>query len=419
MDVAPPAQVDGTPGGRSRVARVLEAAAWAAVAILALLLSVQRFLDATVSGDVGIDLGFFLDGAEHVADGGDPYDASGYAYTPLLAWLLVPLVDHPRAMPIWVGVELAAGLAAIAFVLLAARDRLAGWRAPLLAGVAVVTLLFSSTVSTELFLGQVQLVLLAIISLAVLLEPRRPMLSGAVLAVAGLLKTWPGMLVLWFLRVGQRKRALALLGVLAAVVAFALVVLVVLGSDGIGRFFERTFGLGEQPRGAYSVWYFARQGVPGTTEPIPLGDAPIGGLVLSGLLAVVVVGLIVLMLLRPGDASVTMWNLVGATILLLPVSHPFYRLLMLPLLWVWLSFALAPAAADRWRRRWAVVAASVLGGWWIVVFRLPPDDDGWLQGVDVAVTLAALAVSVVAAALLPRADAAGSPPAASARSVVE
>lgn len=382
-------------GSAPQRSRLLLVAAWAGVVAVAAVLIAQRYADA-VAGGLGIDLGFILDAAGIARAGGDVYDADWYTYTPLLAWLLMPLAGSGAAMQVWTAVELACGTSAIALVVVTLGERLPGWRAPLVAGVGVVTLFYSSMLSIELFLGQNQLVLIAIIALAVLLGGRSPAGSGVALAFAALFKTWPAMLLLWFLRAGQPRRVRSLLAALGTVVAFVVVMVAVSGWDGIGRLVDRTFRLSQQPLDLYSVWYFARQGVPGTDLPLPLAESPPLGLVVSFALALGVLGLVAVVLIRPGDPSLAMWNLAGATILLVPVSHPFYQLLMLPLLWVWTAILVS---ASR-RRLEAAIVVGILVVWWFVAFRLPAPDGGWAQFASVSATIVALTASTVVAARL-------------------
>jgi len=229
----------------------------------------------------------------------------------------------------------------------------------------------------------------------VLVGRRWPIVSGVLLAVAALVKTWPALLLLWLARRGQPRRWWALAGASATAVALLVAWWIVDGVDGPGRLVERTLHLGEQRMGLYSVWYFAREGVPGTDDPLALADAPLLGQAISWVLAAVVIAGIVLVLRRPGDASLAMWNLAGATILLLPVSHPFYRVLMLPVLWVWLAILLSAR-----RRREPIIAVVVLGAWWVIAFRNEIWQEGWVQFAEVVVTLIAFATSVILAARL-------------------
>jgi hypothetical protein len=389
---------DAPPTQRSKVSRagLVELGAWAGVAVITVVLVQQRYVAAIADGG-GTDLAIFLRGADHASSGNDVYDEPAYTYSPLLAWILVPIAGNAFAVEIWTAFCLACGLAAIALVVLTLRDRLPGWRAPVVAGVGVVTLYFSHVATIELFLGQVQFPLLALAAAAVFVGRRRPIVSGILLAVAALLKTWPAMLLLWLARRGQPGRWWGFAGAAATGALFLVAWWAIGGFDGPGRLVERTLHLREQRMGLYSVWYFAREGVPGADDPLAMADAPILGQVTSWVLAAAVVAGIVLVLRRPGDPSLAMWNLAGATILLLPDSHPFYRVLLLPALWVWLAIVLSSR-----RRREPLIVVAVLAAWWIVAFRNEIWQDGWVQFAEVAMTVLAFGTSVIFAARLPQ-----------------
>lgn len=380
------------------LARAAVIAGWVLVFVVTAILAVQRYRDALASG-LGMDLEFILEGAALARSGGDIYDADWYTYSPLLAWALAPLAGNPHAMAVWTAASLAAGLLAIVFVVATDRRRLPGWRALLVTGVAVVTLLYSNVLSIELFLGQNQLVLLALIALAVLLGARSPLISGVVLGVVALVKTWPVLLWLWLVRLDAPHRLRAVAGAVGTVVAFVIAMAAIGGIESVGRWVGRTFEMGEQPLSIFSVWYFARQWFPGTDVAVDLADAPPAGQLVSWLLVAGIVALIAIALLRPGTPPLAMWNLAGATILLLPVSHPFYRLLMLPLLWVWVAELLASK-----RSLEPAIAVAVLAAWWVIVFRTDgiPGADDWFQLVVVVSTIVALTTSVLLAARIER-----------------
>lgn len=368
--------------------------AWTTVAVLAVFLVVQRYSDALASG-VGMDLGFWLDAAELARTGRDPYGAEWYTYSPLTAWMLIPFADRAAAMAFWTAFQLCCGLVAIGCVVAAHRRILPTWRAPLIAAVAVVTLLYSNVLSLELFLGQNQQLIMALLAIAVLVAGRWPALSGAVLGVAALVKTWPVLIGVWLIRAGARHRLRAVLAWVGTMAVFAVVMMLVLGPSVIGRLVERTSALREQPLAVYSVWYFARQWPASGGDPIPFDQAPLAGQSLTLVLAAFTAGLIVLALMRPGTASLAMWNITGAVVLLLPVSHAFYRLLILPLLWVWCAELIGRSG-----RLASAASFATLSLWWLLSSRLvdPADHSGWLPMIVVVATLVAVAVSTVLAA---------------------
>ena len=385
----------------TRTTRIVTGSAWAVVAALAVFLMVQRYRDALATG-VGMDLGFWLDAVDILRGGGDPYDAEWYTYTPLTAWVLLLFPDRATAMAVWTTVQLAAGAAAIGFVVAAHRRILPAWRAPLVAGLAVFTLFYSKVLSIELFLGQNQLMIMALLAAAVLVANRRPVIAGMLLAVAALVKTWPLLFGVWLVRSGARNRIRAILAWLATMVAFAVVMVITLGPASIPRLIERTLALREQPLAVYSVWFFARHRQASGESPTPFAEAAPAGQAVTLVLLVCMLGLIVLALLRPGTASLAMWNLSGAVVLLLPVSHPFYRLLILPLLWVWCAELLGRRA-----KVLPSIAVASLGLWWVLTARIvdPVEHTGWAPWAVVVSTVVVVALSTIFAALSTRAPA--------------
>lgn len=369
---------------------------WLAVLTVGGYLVAQRFIAAVADGP-GMDLSFWLEATEHARQGRDIYLAEWYTYFPLVAWLLLPFPDADVAMRFWTGLMMASGIAAIAMVLLTHRQLLRSWRMPLVAMVAFVTLFYSRVAEIELFLGQNQMLLLALLAAAALVARRWPVVSGIALGVVGLVKTWPALIGVWLLRRGARARWWSILGAVLTVIGGAIAMLVVLGPGSIGRLVERTIGLGEQPLDVYSVWYFARQFPSAEDATLPLSSAPVWAAAIAWSLAAACVGLIVLALFRPGTPSLALWNIAGLVVLLLPVSHPFYRLLALPLLWVW--FAELFRERHRLTAGWAVVVLTV---WWFVAFRAvgsSAETGGFEQFLVVALTTAAVMASTVLAAL--------------------
>ncbi|MBU4466190.1 MAG: hypothetical protein KKH75_10135, partial [Actinobacteria bacterium] len=140
----------------------------------------------------------------------------------------------------------------------------------------------------------------------------------------------------------------------------------------------------------------------------PLAIAPFLGRAISWVLAIIVIALLVVTLRAPGTDSLAMWNIMGALVLLIPVSHLGYRILMLPLLWVWAAHAL------RDRRPRSILSFAILTVFWVVTFRLAPLDavhtGGTAQYILVmATTLLALSVSVINAARMTPTDDFGDP----------
>lgn len=379
---------------------IATSAAWVVAAALVMVLIAQRYA-AAVSGELGIDLGIWLDASGLAREGLNPYDAPGYTYTPLMAWILMPLAGQSSAMGVWTAVSLIAGVLAIGFVVAAHRRLLPGWRAPAVSAIAAVTLLYSHVLVTELFWGQAQLLLLALLALAALVVSRWPSVAGIAIALAAVLKTWPALIGLWLVRAGARRRVRSLIAAIATVAALALAMVLLLGPDSIRTLITRTFGYGEQPWPVYSVWYFARHWPPMREAPQPFSDSPFLGQVVTVTLLLGVLALMILAVLRPGTASLSLWNIAAATTLLIPVSHAFYRLLVLPLLWVWLAHLLGQR-----QRAGSALMVGALAAWWIIGFRVPDSTigTGWWQFAVVVATIVVVCLSTVMASLIPTTD---------------
>jgi len=354
----------GSRVGNSSGLRVLSAALWAIVVIAGAYLTYARFMDA-VTSDIGTDLGVFFEASRHAAQGESVYLEPKYVYSPLVAWALLPLTDFTTVVWVWTALSLLACWGAVASVVAVLWRRLSAWQRPVVAGVAIITLLFNNVTSVYLWFGQTDTLVLFFAAFAVLMSARGwYAASGATLAVNGIMKTWPGGLALWYLRRGAPHRWRSLLTAAATALAFALIVVVISGPQTIVSWVERTLAFSSQPLVAYSVWGFGKQVFSDSGVMTPLWNAPILGTTVAWVLALAVIGLLVFALMRPGSDSLAMWHVASALVLLIPVSHVSYRLLMLPLLWVWTAYALSD------RRRWpAVVMALVLACFWVITFR--------------------------------------------------
>jgi len=87
-----------------------------------------------------------------------------------------------------------------------------------------------------------------------------------------------------------------------------------------------------------------------------------------------------------------MWNVAGAVILLIPVSHLGYRLLLLPLVWVWVAHLLA-----RPRMPWYWVMTAISAVFFGVTFRWTPLDSN-SSGEPLQLSIVILAALVLLAA---------------------
>lgn len=362
--------------------------------LIGLVLSVQRYTDA-VGSDVGTDLRTFVDAAGHVRDGGSPYAEPGYAYSPFIAWMLVPFEGFDVAVGPWTAMSIAALWGAVALVTATFWPALSWWQRPVLACVGLVTALYSALLSLDLWLGQTDPLLPLASAAAVFFAARnRQVASGIALAFGAIIKSWPVGLGLWMFRRGVPHRGWLILATVATGLLFLAIALVVSGPGLFAQWYERTAALSEQDLVAYSVWGAGRHLFTDSGALHPLTVAPPVGSIVSWALAAVVLALIAWTLWAPGDDALAMWNIAAAVVLLLPVSHLWYLLLVLPLLWTWVAHALAAP-----KRIGPLLAVGVLAVWWVVSFRLPPLDNQFGASTSqyvavVATTLIALAVSV-------------------------
>jgi hypothetical protein len=386
----------------SMMRAVLSVAMWAAVVLVGVYLSIQRFQDA-VGSDIGTDLRTFVAAAEHIREGRSPYTEFGYVYSPLVAWVLLPFEDFDAAVGPWTAASILSLWGAVAAITATFWRVLSWWQRPVLAGIAIVSALYSSLLSLDLWLGQTDTFLPLVASLAVFFASRnRQIASGISLAFGAIIKSWPVGLGLWMFRRGVQHRWRLIGATLGTGVAFLLVALIVHGPGMFGEWIDRTLVLSEQDLVAYSVWGAGRHLFSQSAALEPVFVAPVLATIFSWTLAAVVIALIVVALRRPGDDALSMFNIALAVVLLIPVCHLWYFVLALPLLWVWVAHAMKGT-----RRAEALAAVAVMGLWWVIVFRLPPLDNQFGESTMqyiavVGSSLLALGVSVGLAA---RADA--------------
>lgn len=378
---------------------VLSVVMWIAVVLIGAYISVQRFQDA-VGSDIGTDLRTFVAAAEHIREGRSPYTEFGYVYSPLVAWVLLPFEDFDAAVGPWTAASILSLWGAVAAITATFWRVLSWWQRPVLAGIAIVSALYSALLSLDLWLGQTDTFLPLVASLAVFFASRnRQIASGVSLAFGAIIKSWPVGLGLWMFRRGVQHRARLIGATLGTGVAFLLIALIVHGPGIFGEWIDRTLVLSEQDLVAYSVWGAGRHLFTQSAALAPLFVAPVVATAVSWLLAAAVIALIVVALRRPGDDALSMFNIALAVVLLIPVCHLWYFVLALPLLWVWIAHAMKGT-----RRLESLIAVGVLAVWWVIVFRLPPLDNQFgestLQYIAVVFSsLLALGVSVALAAL--------------------
>lgn len=372
---------------------------WLTAATAAVVLGIQRFTDAAFDPQPDLT-GFFLPAARALAAGESPYTVAGYFYSPLVAVILAPFADQTWVTAYWTALRIVAGIGACVITAVAFTPRGAWLRAGMIATLALVTLLWSWPSTLDLWAGQIELIVLLALGCAVYAKSRGSRFwAGFALGMGAVLKTWPASFALWLMRRGAQRRAREWIGVAAAA---GVAVVLAVATGGVVAVLDMVFGPlqgGDQPLlAANSIWGISRVLFSETPMADPLVVSPSLRISLAVVLAVWLAALGVVILARPGPPGVSLFNVAFVVILALPVSHYFYVIYALPLMWWWAARALdRPHSAARW----AVFATMLV--WWVIVFRIPPEGDGfmattWSSLLRIFITcLCGLTVSVIAA----------------------
>jgi hypothetical protein len=210
------------------------AAVWAVATLIA---------HGTVTTGPPFDFRSFYTAAWCVREGLNPYDASQlsrfdngehvwpYLYSPFAALLVVPLT-HWKMMPafrFWTYVS--AGAFGLTSAIATHRTRL-----PAIQAIAFAVLLGAALNVRNVFdMGQINVIVLVPIMLAIALRERRPLAAGASIAVAGLLKSSPFFLLIVF---AAERRWRMLAAAAATTLAVAALTLPFAGVATWEHFFE-------------------------------------------------------------------------------------------------------------------------------------------------------------------------------------
>lgn len=355
-----------------RRAKIGTFALWAVTALAGLMLAYKRYTAAT-AGPPPDFVTYFLPAAAAVAAGQSPYSVPGYFYTPLLALILAPFAAWPHAAAAWTALMVGAGLVACPLAVWACGRGLASWQKALLTTTALVTLFYSWTATVDLFFGTPNMLVVLSLAAAVFLTTRqRPLGTGLALGVAALVKTWPGAFALWLLRRPLRPRLREWTGMAILAASAFVLALLVGGLPAVLTMVSAPFVNTQQPVRAFSAWGIPKLLFSETGLAVPVVVSPILQWVTTSVLLAWGAALLITALRHPGDDMVSLYNIVFAVLILLPVSHSTYQLLPLPALWWWLAEAFRDPRAVR---PWLVSAVLVL--WWLLVFReglLWPED---------------------------------------------
>jgi Glycosyltransferase family 87 len=321
----------------------------------------------------GGDFWTFLNAARIITRGQTLYNpakilgGTGYVYSPVIAFILVPFAGA-AILKLWLmytAVEIISFVIFASVATLAAARYLRSWQQPVFFGFTIFTVILFVPTESELYNGQTDafaLVLLAVASL--MSQYDRNAASGVLIGLSGLIKTWPALTVVAIFRRGHRGRIRTLIGCATALLVGPLLSFIIGGPSGVVNFIKVTLDARSQPLISYSVWgvpniLFSRSGL---ARPVFV-SAPLRDLAVLSL-AMLVIALLLLGLRWSKNPSLSFWNVAGCAILLLPVSHGYYTLYLLPIFWIW---------AARWitePRLGGLVSAvtCLLTLWWLVLF---------------------------------------------------
>jgi hypothetical protein len=361
----------------------------------------------TGANGAGGDFWLFLHGARQIASGhslygsaGVPKNSYGYVYSPLVALVLLPF-SHAATVHVWhvwTALSIAALILFAGLVTLAEVPGPFSWRRPLLFGFSVVTVLEFVVTKVELSQGQTDAFVLVVLAVAVLMLERRVAL-GVLIGIGGLIKTWPAAAALVVFRHGVGGRLRVLVGLVPTLLVALVLAGAIGGTSGLEVFLRETFDSRSQNLISHSVW-----GTPlllfsdsRLAHPV-LVSTPLRDIV-TVVLLIWVVTLLVISLRWNASPVLCFWNVVACVVLLVPVSHSYYTLYLLPILWIWAGrWLAAPRSGGT-----VLVVAGLLMLWWLVLFHInwspiangSPTESSLRVSVIFFANLAAVTVSVV------------------------
>ncbi len=351
-------------------------------------------LAALVIVSIGVNLrpGFddskqYRQGARNIVATGDAYATTrlqderypGYPNPPLLAYLLVPTLPlgEGGGRLAWFYLNLAA---TVGFFWLTLRIAAPPWVRTFWGPLAFAVVFSPSTYLCLLF-GQLGIMLALLLVASFALAQRRSACAGATIALATVIKLYPGLLVLYYLLRGPRRILLwasAIGGVLLLIPVFFH------GFQPYQRYYDVVLRGNFYPYAAefnvslMGLWYRL---FTATARFTALADAPMLASVLTLLTSLATLALCVRCTGTPGELgallSFSMW--MCATLLLSPING-YYNLpvLLFPLLVIARGLSRYPSVAltggalvatglislpSEWYGRWPRLAAFLLHGW--------------------------------------------------------
>lgn len=371
---------------------------WVLAALISVVLITARYRSAIADGTWFDFTNYFLPAGLAVTDGRSPYDVDGYVYSPIVAVLVGATLGFPEPITVWTILNLGAAVGAIALFTATMWHRLRPWQRPCIAAVAVITLMWNWLTTLMLGSGQTDLyVMVALCGAGLAASRRNAVATGAGIAIAALMKTWPILIGIWIFRRGAFKRWTTLLAAVATGSVALVIIVVIWGPEAVSAWVDAVLRARSQPGlihfNALSIGQQIFGGGKGSGSPPPL---PALAVTLTIVSILVVVSALVIALLRPGDDLLSLWHVTLAVVLLLPVTHSVYLILGLPILWVRFARFLS-----RPRRGVNIVTLAIWILWWVASARVQWSGDTFTAMSTVGyatvmgLTMIALLVSVI------------------------
>ncbi|HEV3268555.1 MAG TPA: glycosyltransferase family 87 protein [Acidimicrobiales bacterium] len=380
--------------------RALQGALWALAILGTLALGYERYHSNAwaVPGDFrsrGDDFWIFFHASHLVASGLNPYHfgfgshGDGYVYSPLVALVLWPFLHLgiSTVWHLWLIASIAALVAGVLLVMKAEGPFERDWRRPVLFGIMIGSILRFMPTTVNFNNGNSDAFVLVFLAASVLASERgRSATSGALLAFGGIVKTWPWAIALIFFRRDFPRRWRTLIAFLLTSLIAPILALILGGTSELSSLIHVTLHASSQRLVSCSVWgapqaLFSKSGF---AQPLFV-SAPLRWIT-TVILAVWAISILVRCLRWSDSTRLSFWNIVGCVLLLLPVSHADYTLLIVPILWIWVARALALNTL----RSPTTYVAGAMCVWWLALF--PTAFFNWLPSawsVDVEIPFVA------------------------------
>lgn len=330
---------------------------------------------------------YFYPAGRLLLEGLSPFNEPGYVYSPLIALAAAAVVGMSDPVVGWTALSLTAGVLAVGLFVWSVWPMLRPWQRPLVATIAIVTLYYNWQTTLMMSLGQVEAyVLLAMTAAGLGVARSWPTVVGVSLAIAALLKTWPVISALWLLRKHASHRLRTFLFAAGTIVAGVAATTLSIGPGAVAQWVDNVLAARTQSQLVhFNAWDIGRQVFGGTNGGSALLYSPLAASVVTIVAVAITATLLVICLRYPGSSMLSMWHVLLLCILLLPVSHNFYLIQALPILWI----RVVRMAATRKTRTACLLAVWV--AWWIVVCRIQ-----WPGDMTVTVSSAGYAAMMAA-----------------------